>query len=284
MQDTFKTILLFGVLGAILVTLGRFVGGVSGMWFMLVISLVMNISMYYFSDKIALKSAGATPLNKKKYGSVFKMVEDLSREAKISKPKLFLGKEAQPNAFATGRNPKYSSILVTSGLLDNLDREELRGVLAHEIAHIKNRDILLATVASVVASLISGISDMLMWGNIFGSSDEENQPNPLIQILLIIIAPIAALIVQMAISRSREFKADETGAKLAKDNRGLANALLKIEAVSKRTPVPEVSPAFCNLYIKAPFGGMEGVSFFQRLFSTHPPVPERVERLMETKI
>ena len=282
MQDTLKTIVLFGLLGALLVTLGRFVGGVSGMWLMLLISVVGNIAMYYFSDKIALKSAGAKPLGKKDYPFVNKMVKNICQKARIPEPKLFFGEDSQPNAFATGRNPQHSSVFLTKGLLENLSETEIEGVLAHEISHIKNRDILLATVASVVASLVTGISTLMRWSFFFGGSDENR--NPLVEILTILIAPIAAFIIQMAISRSREFKADETGAKLAGNFEGLASALQRIDFLAKKTSPSEANPAFANLYICAPFRGRGSLQFFQKMFSTHPPVAERIERLREVKI
>lgn len=255
------------------------------MWLMLMISIIMNLGVYFFSDKIAIASAGAEPLDTKRYSAIKEIVYDLCKKAKLPKPKLYLSPDPQPNAFATGRNPRHSAVVVTEGLIHNLSKEEIKGVLAHELSHVKNRDILIATVASVVASIITTLANVLRWGMIFGGSGSNNENrNPLGELFAIIVAPIAAIIIQLAISRSREFQADASGAELAGGGEGLASALEKIEYISRRVPAIETNPAFANLYISSPFGS-EGVGgFVAKLFSTHPPTAERVARLREMLI
>lgn len=249
------------------------------MWLMLAISLIMNLGVYFYSDKIAIASAGAKPLNSKKYPEVKSAVMELVKKSKMPMPKLYISPEIQPNAFATGRDPKHSAVVVTQGLVQVLGKEELKGVLAHELSHVRNRDILIATVASVVASIITAVSSVLRWGMIFGGNNENR--NPLGELVAIIIAPIAAMIIQLAISRSREFEADRTGAELAGSGEGLASALQKIEQVGKQVPAIETNPAFANLYIANPLSAKEIGGFMAKLFSTHPPVAERVARLRE---
>jgi len=281
MKNTIKTIILFGCLALLLITIGRLVGGINGMWLMLGISLLMNLGVYFYSDKIAIMSAGAKPLNSQKYPEVKAAVSELVKKGKLPMPKLYVSLDLQPNAFATGRNPTHSAVVVTKGLTQILDRDELKGVLAHELSHVRNRDVLIATAASVVASVIVTVSSVLRWGMIFGGSNENR--NPLGELFAIIIAPIAAAIIQLAISRSREFEADHDGAKLAGSGEGLASALEKIEQVGKRVPALETNPAFANLYIANPLSAREIGGFFAKLFSTHPPVAERVARLREIK-
>ena len=274
MNNTIKTIILFGSLTALLILLGNFFGGQKGLIIMTLFSVLINFFVYFFSDKIAIRSARAVPLDEQKYNAVFQLIQELTQRAEIPEPKLYLSPNQQPNAFATGRNPAHSAIVVTEGLIRSLEREELKGVLAHEISHIKNRDILISTAAAVIASLITAV---VRWG-VWFSGDSDNR-NPILEILMFIMAPIAAFIIQMAISRSREFKADETGAKLAGDPTGLANALEKIENISSKTPAPNINPAFENLYISNPLGGGTVSGMIQKLFSTHPPITERVEKL-----
>lgn len=282
MNNTIKTIVLFGCLALLLITLGRFIGGVNGMWLMLGISLIMNLGVYFYSDKIAIASAGAKPLDTKRYASIRNIVYGLAKKAGIPKPRLYMSPDPQPNAFATGRNPRHSAVVVTEGLVQNLNKEEIEGVLAHELSHVKNRDVLIATTASVVASIITTISSILRWGAIFGGSSNENR-NPIGELVAIIFAPIAAMIIQLAISRSREFEADKSGAKLAGSGEGLASALEKIEFISNRVPALETNPAFANLYIANPFGSEGMGGFIAKLFSTHPPTAERVARLRGMK-
>lgn len=251
------------------------------MWIMFAMSMIMNLGVYFYSDKIAISSAGAEPLDTKKYAYIKEMVYSMAKKAGMPKPRLFMSPNPQPNAFATGRNPAHSAVVVTEGLVNSLSKEEIKGVLAHELSHVKNRDILIATSASVIASIITTIVHVFQWGMIFGGSSDDEDRNPIGTIVAIILAPIAATIIQLAISRSREFEADRSGAKLAGSGEGLANALEKIEHLSNRVPAPETNPAFANLYISNPFGS-EGVGgFMAKLFSTHPPTAERVSRLRE---
>jgi len=282
-NNTLKTIFLFGCLALLLISLGRFIGGIGGMWLMLGISLLMNLGVYFYSDKIAIMSAGAEPLNTRKYALIKEIISDLTKKSGIPKPRLYLSPDPQPNAFATGRDPQHSAIVVTRGLIRSLNRDEIKGVLAHELSHVKNRDILIATAASVVASIITAAASVLRWGAIFGGSSSSENRNPLGEIFAIIFAPIAAIIIQLAISRSREFEADRSGAKLAGGGKGLANALEKIDYASKQAPAMETNPAFANLYIANPLGSEGLGGFFAKLFSTHPPVAERVARLREMR-
>jgi heat shock protein HtpX len=282
MNNTIKTILFFSVFVVILIGIGRYVGGMRGMYVMAIIGIIMNLGMYYFSDKIALFSAKAKPIDEKNSPKIVSMVKELTQNAKLPMPKLYISDNPSPNAFATGRNPDHSAVVLTKGLIANLDEEEVRGVIAHELAHIKNRDILISTIAAVMASIITTAAYHLRWINIFGGSD--NNRNIIADLAIMILAPIAATLVQLAISRQREYKADRTGAEFAKNPNGLANALEKIDAYSsnKSLPTANVNPAFENLYISNPLGGgKKGLSLIGRLFSTHPPIPERVEKLRQ---
>jgi len=280
-MNTIKTIVLFGCLALILITLGRMFGGNSGMWLMLLISIIMNLGVYFFSDKIAIASSGAKPLPKD-YTEIRKIIKELTQKANLPRPKLYISPDLQPNAFATGRNPGHSAVVVTEGLIRNLNKEEIKGVLAHELSHVKNRDVLIATTASVVASIVTTIGSILRWGMIFGGSSNDNR-NPIGELFAIIIAPIAAVIIQLAISRSREFEADRSGAQLAGSGEGLASALQKLEYLSKRVPAINPNPAFANLYITNPLSAREVGGFIAGLFSTHPPTAERIARLREMK-
>jgi heat shock protein HtpX len=278
MNNTLKTILLFSSLVLILITLGKIAGDSSGALLFGGIGILMNIFVYFFSDKIAIRTAKAKPMAEDKFPEVYRLVKELSGKAGVPCPKLFLSDSLQANAFATGRNPSHSSVVVTMGLLNNLEEGELAGVLAHEIGHIKNRDILLATAAAVIASAITSLVYLIRWTSFFGGRSSGENRNPFSEILIIILAPIAALLIQMAISRSREFKADATGAKLAGDGEGLASALAKLANISQREKM-EINPAFENLYIVSPLAGGASLGLIQRLFATHPPVAERIERL-----
>ena len=281
MNNTLKTILLFGVFLVLLIGIGRLVGGRNGMLVMALFGVAMNTLMYYFSDRIALMGAGAVLLDAKKYGAVEETVRELAQRAHLPMPKLYLSPNPQPNAFATGRNPEHSAIVVTTGIVQYLDRNELRGVLAHELSHIKNRDILISTIAAVFASIITAAANLLRWTSFFGGRSDNENRNPVGELAVIILAPLAALIIQLAISRAREYEADKSGAKLAGDPTGLANALERINEASREIQPSEVKPAFAHLYIANPLGNVLGV--FQSLFSTHPPIAERVKRLREWK-
>ena len=276
MNSILKTFVLLGILSVILVTLGGFFGGRDGIYMAFFFSLLMNGGMYFFSDKLALKMSRAKPLNKDTHKNIYDMVEELSHKIKIPIPKLYITPDKQANAFATGRGPGHASVALTQGILDTLPKEELRAVLAHELAHVKNRDVLVATIAAVFASTISFISNMAMFGGFGSSNDRDNRGFGVFGIVIAILVPIAASIVQMAISRQREFGADETGAKTIGDGEPLAKALVAIHNSAKRSPM-HTNPALSSLYIGDPLGGWGGKML--HLFSTHPPVEERIKRL-----
>lgn len=271
MASMLKTVLLLGVLSVILITVGGYIGGQDGIIFAFVFSILLNGGMYFFSDKLALSSSGAKPLTKAKAPEVYSIVEELSQKMDMPMPKLYITPSSQANAFATGRDPNHASVAVTEGILNILSKEELRGVLAHELSHVKNRDILIATIAAVIASSISFLSNMAL----FGGRDDENRGSGALGLVIALLVPIAAGIVQFAISRQREFGADDTGARVIGNGEPLANALLAIHKSTQRSPM-KTNPAFSSLYIDNPFGSMKT---FANLFSTHPPVEERVKRL-----
>ncbi|NYE57473.1 zinc metalloprotease HtpX [Carboxydothermus ferrireducens] len=276
MTNTIKTWLLMGVLTVLLVLLGRVIGGTTGAFTFFLIALAMNFISYYFSDTLVIKMTGSYPVSEAEAPELYSIVRNLSLKAGIPMPKIYITPSPQPNAFATGRNPEHAAVAVTEGLLNLLNRQEIEGVLAHEIAHIKNRDILIGTIAAAMAGAISMLADVFRWGLFFGGGrDDDNNPGGLIaDLILLILAPIAALLVQLAISRSREYLADETGAKLAGSPVGLAEALKKLHAYSLRIPM-EVSPAASHMFIVNPLNGRA----LMALFSTHPPIEDRIERL-----
>ena len=281
MTSHLKTLLLLGLLTAIILFLGQAMGGRGGLIIALVLALAMNFVSYWWSDKIVLRMYNAQELAPADGPWLHTVVEELSRNAGIPKPRICVIPQDSPNAFATGRNPENAVVAVTQGIMQILTPEELRGVLAHELAHIKNRDILIQSVAAVLGAAIMTIANMLQWGAIFGlgrsNSDEEGGgASGLSAIALAIIAPIAAMLIQMAISRSREYLADETGAAISGRPLDLASALGRLDAASRAVPL-HGNPVAENLFIVNPFSGA-GVA---HLFSTHPPIPERIARLRE---
>ncbi len=276
-MNSLKVGLLMGLLSALLVTLGGMVGGQSGALLFFVISLGMNFFSYFYSDRMVIKMTGAQPIEPSQAPELYTLVKSLSDKAGIPMPKLYIMPSSQPNAFATGRNPAHSAVAVTQGLVQLMNERELKGVLAHEIAHIKNRDILIGTIAATFAGAVSMIANVAQWGAFFGglSRDDEEGAGSLVgTMLMAIVAPIAAMIIQMAISRSREYLADATGANLAEGSSGLTSALEKLRWASGRVPM-QVSPAASHMFIMNPLSG----SVVSRLFSTHPPLEERIERL-----
>jgi heat shock protein HtpX len=279
--NNFKVFLLMGLLSVILVLIGGAVGGRSGAMLFFLISLGMNFFSYYFSDKVAISMTRSQPVSEKEAPELYNIVRGLTQRAGLPMPRLYVTPSPQPNAFATGRNPANSAVAVTEGLLHLLNRTELEGVLAHELAHIKNRDVLVGTVAATFAGAIAMLANIIQWGAIFGMGrdDEEGGAGFLGAILLAVIAPIAAMIIQMAISRSREYGADESGARFAGNTGGLANALLKLESSARRIPM-QVNPAASHLFIVNPLSGQS----LARLFSTHPPISDRVERLKKMRV
>jgi heat shock protein HtpX len=280
MANQIKTGLLLGLLTALLILLGQALGGRGGLIIALAFAVVMNVGSYWFSDKIVLSMYRARELEQADAPGLFDIVGQLARNAGLPMPRIYLLPQEQPNAFATGRDPAHAAVAVTEGLLRMVSPEELAGVLGHEMAHVKHRDILVQTVTSVVAGAVTGIAGMLKWGALFGMGgmgrdDDEGGRGAGGAILLAIVAPVAALLIQMAISRSREFMADETGAKLAGTPLPLAGALTKLEAYAQTAPMRDANPATENMFIVNPLSGA-GVA---GLFSTHPPTEERVRRL-----
>lgn len=273
MENILKTFLLLGILSVIFIFIGGFFGGRDGIIMAFVFSLFINGGMYFFSDKLALSASGAKPLGNR-HPEVKKMVEDLAQKMKLPMPSLYITPSPQANAFATGRNPNHASVAVTEGILQTLSHDELKGVLAHELSHVKNRDILVASIAAVLASSISFIGNMALFGG--HSDDEENQGAGAFALVAAILLPIAASLIQLAISRQREFGADASGAEAMGTGKPLAHALLAIHDSTRKKPM-HTNPAFSSLYIDNPLGGIGGG--LTKLFSTHPPVEERVKRL-----
>lgn len=279
MKNNIKTVVLLGTLGGLLVGFGALLGGRGGATIGLLFAAVINFASYWFSDKIALKMSGAKPVSRVEAPHLYEIVENLTLRANIPMPRLFVIPSEQPNAFATGRNPQHSAVAVTDGIMRILTRDELEGVVAHELAHVKNRDILISSVAATIAAAISWIATMARWGAIFGGGrEDEDNPGGMVALLVAsIVAPIAALVVQMAISRSREYQADSGGAAISGRPDQLAAALRKIEGAARHTVLP-VSPAAAPLFIVNPLRGAfaQGAA---KMFMTHPPIEERVRRL-----
>jgi heat shock protein HtpX len=277
-MNQIKTLILLATLTALLLFVGQALAGRGGFMIALMFAGVMNFAAYWWSDKIVLRMYGAQEIDQAQAPDLFALVRGLAQRAQIPMPRVYLIPEETPNAFATGRNPQNAAVAVTEGIMRLLDRDELAPVLAHELGHVQNRDTLIMTVAATLAGALSHLANMAMWGAMLGggsSRDEESSSNPLTGLLGIILAPLAATLIQMAISRSREFAADEHGARLCGDPLALAAALRKIEAWSQRIPMTAGSPATAHLFIINPFSGGGLV----RLFSTHPPTEERIARL-----
>ncbi|MEW6572363.1 MAG: zinc metalloprotease HtpX [Bacillota bacterium] len=267
--------ILMALLSVILVYIGQsFYGGQGAVLFFL-FALGMNFFTYYYSDKIAITMTRSRPLSRSEAPEIYDIVEHLCGRAGLPVPRVYITPSSQPNAFATGRNPQHAAVAVTNGLLRLLNRTEIEGVLAHELAHIKNRDTLVGTIAATLAGAITMIAGMIRWGLILGAGrDDDEGGNPLAALVLAIVAPLAALLVQMAISRAGEFNADATGARIAGRTDGLASALQKLELAARRVPM-NVNPATSHLFIVNPLSAQS----VMKLFSTHPPVTERVKRL-----
>ena len=255
--------------------IGNMVGGTTGMTIALVLGLGFNFAMYWFSGSIAVKTTGSHPVTEREAPQLYRIVRELAQQQGMPMPEIYVSEMAQPNAFATGRDPEHAKVAVTQGILQLLDERELRGVLAHELSHVANRDILIGSVAAGIGTAISYLAQFALF---FGGDDDEGA-NPMFLLLAWLVAPIAAAIVQMAVSRSREYQADESGAMLSRDPASLASALRKLEAVAGRVPPPRsLSPAEAHLFIVNPLAAVRGRGFAS-LFSTHPPTEERVARL-----
>ena len=280
MSNIFKTFILLAGLTALFMVVGRSLGGQHGMMIALIMAGLMNFFAYWFSDKMALAMSGAQPVSEAEAPELHAIVASLAQRAGIPKPRVYIIPTQTPNAFATGRNPEHAAVAVTKGIMDILNRDELEGVLAHELAHIKNRDILISSIAAVIAGAISYIAQIAQWGLIFGgvgsSSDDDDGGGLLGALFMMIVAPIAAMLIQMAISRSREYLADATGARICHCPLSLAGALKKLEEWNHRLPM-NVNPATAQMYIVNPLTA----SNLAKLFSTHPPIEDRVRRLAE---
>jgi len=275
MKNQIKTGILLGLLTGLILLFGKLIGGQQGLIFALILAIAMNVGSYWFSHKIVLAVYRAREVSPAEAPMLHQIVEELARRANIPKPKVYIIPSPQPNAFATGRGPGNGVVAVTEGILELLTHEELMGVLAHEIGHIKNRDILIQTIAATLAGVIMFVSDMIKWAAIFGMGTDEEDGNPFVAIAMAIVAPFAAMLIQLAISRSREYLADETGAKLCKNPEYLASALEKLEAYSQRVPMTIGNAATAHMFIVNPFKGTALIN----LFSTHPPLHERIKRL-----
>ncbi len=279
-MNTMKAWLLMGGLTVLLVMLGRVLFGPSGAMMFFVIAMALNFFSYFYSDKIAIKMTKSYPVTRAEAPELYEMIGRLSRRAGIPMPKLYVTPSAQPNAFATGRNPANAAVAVTEGIMRLLTRTEVEGVLAHELAHIKNRDVLVGTIAAALAGAITMMANAFQWAAIFGMGRDDEGGGGLIGgLIMAFLAPLAAMVIQMAISRSREYSADATGAQIAGSSEGLANALLKLESAAQRIPM-QTNPATSHLFIVNPLSGKT----MARLFSTHPPIQERVEKLRSMRV
>jgi heat shock protein HtpX len=270
-MNNIKTLFLLVTLTVILVGAGAYLGGKQGMTIALIFALGMNFFTYWYSDKIVLKMYRAQEVTEADAPELFGIVRRLVQKAGMPMPKVYIIQQDQPNAFATGRNPQHAAVAVTTGIMHILSREELQGVIGHELAHIKHRDILIGTVAATIAGAISYLTYFAMF---FGHGDDDDGGNPIVALLMFIIGPIAALIIQMAISRSREYTADQGGARLAGNPRYLSSALRKLHAASQQIPM-KANPATSHMFIVNPLSG----GGLAKLFSTHPPIDKRITRL-----
>jgi heat shock protein HtpX len=278
-SNTMRTTLLLGVMTVLIILIGRALGGQQGMILAFFMAGIMNIGSYWFSDKIVLAMYRAQEVAPQEHPEIHQMIMELTQQAGLPKPRIFLIDDDSPNAFATGRNPEHAVVAVTSGILRILSRQELKGVLAHELAHVKNRDILIGSIAATMAGAIMILANMARWAAIFGGSrdSEEGEGGGGIigLVVLTVIAPIAAMLIQMAISRSREYLADSTGAHFSGNPLGLAGALEKLQIASQRIPMEDPKPATAHMFIVNPLSGRSLLN----LFSTHPPIEERIARL-----
>jgi heat shock protein HtpX len=275
-MNTTKTVFLMAVMTVLLVFMGSLLGGRGGMMLAFVFAVAMNFGSYWFSDKIVLRMYGAQELAPGDAPELFQIVQDLSGRAGLPMPKVYMIEGNQPNAFATGRDPQHAAVAVTKGIVGLLSRDELRGVLGHELAHVKHRDILIGTIAATMAGAISMIANVAQWGMIFGGGgrSDDREGSPIAGLVMMIVAPFAAMLIQLAISRSREFLADEGGAEIAGNPLSLASALRKLETRAHQIPM-DASPSTAHMFIVNPLSG----GGFAKLFSTHPPMEERIARL-----
>jgi len=277
MGNTLKTAFLLAALTVFLVLIGQYLGGQNGMVLALVLAGVMNFVSYFFSDKIALALYRAQPVTREELPRAYSVVERMTQRIGLPMPKMYVIPSDSPNAFATGRNPKHASVAVTQGILDLLNDEELEGVLAHELGHVRNRDILISSIAATLAGAVTMVARMGYWASLFGGMggrDDDRRGGALGGLLMILLAPVAAMLIQLAVSRSREYQADATGAQFTGNPYALASALRKLDETSRRRPLV-ATPSTAHLFIVQPLLGMD----FASLFSTHPPIAKRIERL-----
>jgi heat shock protein HtpX len=275
-MNSIKTLVLLVTLTLVLVWAGAAIGGRQGMTIALIFAFAMNFFAYWFSDKVVLRMYRAREVTESEAPELYGIVRRLAQRAEIPMPKVYMMDEEQPNAFATGRNPNHAAVAVTTGIMRLLSTDELQGVIGHELAHVKHRDILISTIAATIAGAISYLSQMAQWAMIFGGhrGDDEEGGNPVAALVMMIVGPIAAMIIQMAISRSREYSADTGGARIAGNPRYLSNALRKLQRASQKIPM-DANPSTAHMFIVNPLSG----GGILKLFSTHPPIEERISRL-----
>jgi len=279
MMNRLKTTMLLSLLTVLLVFMGGAIGGQGGMLIAFVMAAVMNFGSYWFSDKIVLRMYGAQEIRREDNPAFYDMVERLAQRAQLPMPKVYIIPDQSPNAFATGRNPQHAAVAATEGIMRILTPEELEGVMAHELGHVKNRDILISTIAATFAGAISMIGSMLQWGAMLGAGRDDEEGGGIAGLVgslaMAILAPIMAMLIQMAVSRSREYLADATGAEICGKPTALASALAKLQNASRMLPMQEATPATAHMFIVNPLTGGSLMS----LFSTHPPMEERIARL-----
>jgi heat shock protein HtpX len=280
MWNNLKTTVLLAALTGLLLAIGQLWGGERGLMFALILAAVMNLGSYFFSDKLAIAMSGAKPIAREQDPRIYQIVERLAAKANVPVPKIYFIPTDSPNAFATGRNPNHASVAVTRGILEICDDEEIEGVLAHELGHVRNRDILISAVVATIAGAITLIGRLVFWAELFGGfgggGGDSRRGGALSALAMMILAPLAAVLIQLAISRSREYQADATGAEITGNPQGLARALDKIDKYAKRLPL-RASPTMAHLFIYQPLTTGE---MFSSLFSTHPPIRKRIERLI----
>jgi heat shock protein HtpX len=282
MNNTLKTTILLATLTALFIAIGGVLGGNSGMLIAFIFAIVMNLGAYWFSGDIALRMAGAQEVTPEQAPELYQLVDELATYARLPKPRVAIIDSPSPNAFATGRDANHAVVAVTTGIMGILSRDELASVLAHELGHVRNHDILISCVAATIAGAITMLANMAQWALIFGGfgrSDDDDGVNPFAALLMILVAPLAAAIIQLAISRSREFGADDTGARIHGNPESLARALEKLEMATSMRPL-QVNPSVAHLFIVNPLKGVN----FAGLFSTHPPIEERIRRLRAMQI
>lgn len=275
-----KSVMLLTLLSLILMAIGGVVGGQNGAMTMFLISLAINFYTYWNSDKMALRAYNAQPLSESQVPELYELVRELCRKAELPMPRLYVIPTDVPNAFATGRNPEHAAVAVTEGILSMLNRDELAGVISHELSHVKHRDTLIMTLSASIATAISYIANIAQWAAIFGTARDEdgNRSNPIALIVTIVVAPLAASLIQFALSRSREYMADASGARISGKPLALASALLKLDDYAHHRVIPDAKPATSGFFIINPLAGVGGMA---NLFSTHPSTEERVKKLRE---